>query len=75
MDLRPTMITPTHQRARLVGLTAAGRRALAVIRDGQRVWANRVGTEMGATKLKRLNALSQQLLDDLRNDSLLQEES
>ena len=38
---------PVHQRSKLVRLTPRGRRTLQTIQGAQRVWADKVGAEIG----------------------------
>lgn len=47
---------PGHRRARLVVLTADGRRALGTIQSAQRVWADELGAGIGETELVRTSA-------------------
>jgi DNA-binding MarR family transcriptional regulator len=65
---------PAHQRAKLLALTALGRQALKVIREGQGVWANRVGGQLGEKVLLQINALLQQILDTLQRDPLTRDD-
>jgi DNA-binding MarR family transcriptional regulator len=44
---------PEHRRARLLRLTPKGRRALRVIQDAQRAWADAIGAEIGEADLRR----------------------
>jgi DNA-binding MarR family transcriptional regulator len=47
---------PGHRRARLVVLTANGRRALRTIQAAQRAWADELGAGIGETELVRTSA-------------------
>lgn len=42
---------PVHQRSKLVRLTSRGRRTLQTIQGAQRVWADKVGAEIGEADL------------------------
>ena len=42
---------PVHQRSKLVRLTSRGRRTLRTIQEAQRVWADKVGAEIGEVDL------------------------
>src|SRR5262249_17357045 len=50
---RPTeyLDKPVHQRSKLVRLTSRGRRTLQTIQEAQRVWADKVGAEIGEVNL------------------------
>lgn len=65
---------PAHQRAKLLALTALGRKALGAIRERQSVWANRLGEEIGEKALKQTNGLLQRVVEALQSDSLSKEE-
>src|SRR5882757_1135110 len=52
---------PAHQRAKLLALTSSGKKALQVIEEGQRVWADRLGGLLGEKALKQMNTLLQRL--------------
>src|SRR5512147_488394 len=43
---------PAHLRAKLVSLTPSGRKALRLIQDAQRVWANEIGAVVGEKDLR-----------------------
>jgi DNA-binding MarR family transcriptional regulator len=43
---------PRHQRAKLLAITDAGREALLVVQRAQRSWANRLGEQLGAARLR-----------------------
>ena len=53
---------PHHRRARLVGLTDAGRRALSEIQAAQRPWANAIGRGIGANDLRKATEVLDRLL-------------
>jgi len=42
---------PLHQRSKLVRLTSRGRRTLRTIQGAQRIWADKVGAEIGEADL------------------------
>lgn len=53
---------PEHQRAQLVRLTARGRTTLATIQSAQRVWADELGAEIGASDLRRASGVLERVL-------------
>lgn len=53
---------PHHQRAKLLCLTPTGRAALHTIQAAQRVWANTLGAEVGATDLRQVSAVLDRVL-------------
>jgi DNA-binding MarR family transcriptional regulator len=57
---------PEHLRAKLLTLTTRGRTALAVIQQAQRVWADRLGVEIGAADLRSTGAVLDRLLAALQ---------
>lgn len=50
-------INPAHQRSQLVRISPQGRKTLAAIQRAQRVWADRVGSEIGEAELGKANAV------------------
>ena len=50
-------VNPAHQRSQLVRTTPQGRKTLSAIQHAQRVWADRVGTEIGVAELGKANAV------------------
>lgn len=56
---------PDHQRAKLVRLTARGRRALRTIQEAQQAWASDVGAEIGEAELGQAAAAIDRLLQVL----------
>ena len=56
---------PAHARAKLLRLTATGRRALATIKTAQIEWANRVGARVGRAQLERTVADLERVLEAL----------
>jgi DNA-binding MarR family transcriptional regulator len=48
---------PAHQRSQLVRITPLGRKALAAIQRAQRVWADRVGSEIGEPELRQASSV------------------
>jgi DNA-binding MarR family transcriptional regulator len=52
---------PRHQRAKLLALTARGRRVLDAINAEQAVWANSHGAKVGIATLERTHELVAQL--------------
>lgn len=57
---------PTHQRAKLMVLTAAGDTALYNIKQRQAVWADRLGTELGERRLRQASALMAEIIEVLK---------
>jgi DNA-binding MarR family transcriptional regulator len=66
---------PAHQRAKLLALTSSGEKALQVIQEAQRVWANRLGGLLGEKSLKQMNTFLQRVSRVLENDPLSKEET
>lgn len=48
---------PSHRRAQLLALTPKGLSALCMIQSAQRVWANRLGAEIGEMDLRTASAV------------------
>jgi DNA-binding MarR family transcriptional regulator len=48
---------PAHQRSQLVRIKPLGRKALSTIQRAQRVWADRVGNEIGESELRQARAV------------------
>ncbi len=48
---------PRHRRAKLLVLTAAGQEVLAMIQAAQAKWANTLGAELGARRLRQATAV------------------
>ena len=48
---------PAHQRSQLVRIKPLGRKALSTIQRAQRVWADRVGNEIGESELRQAGAV------------------
>jgi DNA-binding MarR family transcriptional regulator len=59
---------PAHERSKLVRLTAQGRRTLRAIQGAQRVWANRVGGEIGEADLRHASRIVERLTRALKTD-------
>lgn len=53
---------PSHQRAKLLAPTRAGRDAVAAMADEQHAWANHVGSSLGVQKLSDLRDLIAQTI-------------
>jgi DNA-binding MarR family transcriptional regulator len=62
------MENPAHERSKLVRLTPRGRRTLRTIQAAQRVWANRVGAEVGEADLRQTSRVVDRLAAALRSD-------
>jgi DNA-binding MarR family transcriptional regulator len=61
---------PNHRRAKLLRITPAGTVALETIRGAQRVWADRLGEEVGEESLRAVNERLRTVIEALeRNDS------
>jgi DNA-binding MarR family transcriptional regulator len=54
-------VNPAHQRSQLLRITPLGRKTLSTIQRAQRVWADRIGSEVGETELSRASSV----IDDL----------
>jgi DNA-binding MarR family transcriptional regulator len=50
-------LNPAHQRSQLVRITPLGRETLSTIQRAQRVWADRVGREIGEVELRQASAV------------------
>jgi DNA-binding MarR family transcriptional regulator len=50
-------LNPAHQRSQLVRITALGRKTLSTIQRAQRVWADRVGSEIGEPELRQASSV------------------
>jgi DNA-binding MarR family transcriptional regulator len=50
-------LNPAHQRSQLVRIKPLGLKALSTIQRAQRVWADRVGGEIGEAELRRASAV------------------
>jgi DNA-binding MarR family transcriptional regulator len=59
---------PAHRRAKLVQLTAEGRRVLHRIQAKQATWANEAGAAIGAPDLAAANALLADILEALERE-------
>ena len=62
------MENPEHERSKLVRLTPRGQRTLRTIQSAQRVWANRVGSEVGEADLRHASRVVDRLADALKSD-------
>ena len=51
------VLNPAHQRSQLVRITPLGRKTLSAIQRAQRVWADRVGSEIGETQLRQASSV------------------
>jgi DNA-binding MarR family transcriptional regulator len=56
---------PGHRRAKLLRLTPEGERALAVIQDAQRVWADAIGAAVGEEDLRAAGAVLERVMGSL----------
>ena len=48
---------PSHQRSQFVRITPLGRKTLSTIQRAQRVWADRVGSEIGEPALRQAGSV------------------
>ena len=48
---------PAHQRSQFVRITPLGRKTLSTIQRAQRVWADRVGSEIGEPQLRQAGSV------------------
>jgi DNA-binding MarR family transcriptional regulator len=51
------VLNPAHQRSQLVRIKPLGRKSLSNIQRAQRVWADRVGSEIGEAELRQASAV------------------
>jgi DNA-binding MarR family transcriptional regulator len=58
---------PAHRRAKLVRMTPPGRTALHAIQEAQRVWADRLGAELGEAELRQASAVLDRVQRALRD--------
>ena len=59
---------PAHERSKFVRLTPRGQRALGIIQAAQRVWANRVGAEVGEGDLRHMKRVVDRLTKALKSE-------
>jgi DNA-binding MarR family transcriptional regulator len=52
---------PAHQRSQLVRITPLGRKTLSAIQRAQRIWADRVGSEIGEAELRQASSVVDKL--------------
>ncbi|MBD9494902.1 helix-turn-helix domain-containing protein [Ensifer sp. ENS01] len=57
---------PTHQRAKLMVLTAAGETALHDIKDRQAAWADGLGGALGERRLRQASTLIAEVIEVLK---------
>ena len=57
---------PNHRRAQLLVLTPKGRSVLRTIQSAQRVWADRLGTEIGEGDLRHASAILDRVLQSVQ---------
>jgi DNA-binding MarR family transcriptional regulator len=50
-------VNPAHQRSQLVQITSQGRKALSSIQRAQRIWADRVGSQIGEGELRKASSV------------------
>jgi DNA-binding MarR family transcriptional regulator len=71
VEYRPN---PNHRRANLVACTPAGFWAIRRIALAQHPWANRIGAEVGANRLRQTLTTMQRILSVLEADDRSQDE-
>src|ERR1700674_3148091 len=59
-------LNPAHQRSQLVQITPVGRKTLTTIQRAQRVWADRVGSEIGEGELRQASSVVDNLTQILK---------
>jgi DNA-binding MarR family transcriptional regulator len=50
-------LNPAHQRSQLVRISPMGRKTLSAIQRAQRIWADRVGSEIGEAQLRQASSV------------------
>jgi DNA-binding MarR family transcriptional regulator len=50
-------VNPAHQKSKLVRITPLGRSTLSSIQCAQRVWADRIGSEIGEAELRKASSV------------------
>jgi len=50
-------VNPAHKRSQLVRITPVGRSTLSSIQRAQRVWADRIGSEIGEAELRKAGSV------------------
>jgi DNA-binding MarR family transcriptional regulator len=50
-------VNPAHQRSQLVQITPLGRSTLSSIQRAQRVWADRIGSQIGEAELRKASSV------------------
>jgi DNA-binding MarR family transcriptional regulator len=60
------VLNPAHQRSQLVRTTPLGRKTLSTIQRAQRVWADRVGSEIGEAELRQATSVVDNLTQILK---------
>ena len=50
-------VNPAHQRSQLVRITPLGRKSLSSIQRAQRIWADRIGSEIGEAQLRQASSV------------------
>jgi DNA-binding MarR family transcriptional regulator len=60
-------LNPAHQRSQLIRVTSVGRKTLSTIQRAQRVWADRVGSEIGETELRQASLVVDNLTRILKS--------
>jgi DNA-binding MarR family transcriptional regulator len=61
---------PAHRRAKLLGITPQGRRALRTIQTAQAAWADALGAELGQADLQRASIVLDQVVQALQKPEL-----
>jgi DNA-binding MarR family transcriptional regulator len=50
-------VNPAHQRSQLVQITPFGRKTLSSIQRAQRIWADRIGSQIGEGELRKASSV------------------
>jgi DNA-binding MarR family transcriptional regulator len=50
-------VNPAHQRSQLVQITPLGRKTLSSIQRAQRIWADRIGSQIGEGELRKASSV------------------
>jgi DNA-binding MarR family transcriptional regulator len=59
-------VNPAHQRSQLVQITPHGRKTLSSIQRAQRIWADRIGSQIGEGELRKASSVVDNLTRILR---------
>src|SRR5579864_3066454 len=59
-------VNPAHQRSQLVQITPPGRKTLSSIQRAQRIWADRIGSQIGEGELRKARSVVDNLTQILK---------